>query len=163
MLYIINVIFILNNFFLVHPFHVSVCDVNYNQEAQAVEITHKIFLDDLENALNRKSESKVDILNSAANNQLNDRLIAYLENHFSLNIDGKKINLDFVGSEIQADAIWIYQESPSIKTFSEISVKNTVLFEMFDDQTNLVHIKNGKNTKSLRLYDKKSKGEVRFK
>lgn len=163
MLYFINLIFILSNIVFVHPFHVSVSDVNYNQESKAVEITHKIFLDDLENALNRRSESKVDILNSAANNQLNDQLIVYLENHFSLNIDGEKINLDFVGSEIQADAIWIYQESPSIKSFSEISIKNTILFEMFEDQTNLVHIKKGKSTKSLRLYDKNSKGEVKFK
>lgn len=163
MLYIINLILILSTFLVVHPFHVSVSDVNYNRETGTVEITHKIFLDDLENALNRSSESKVDIIKSAAKSELNDRLVNYLNNHFSINIDGEKIPLDFIGSEIQADAIWIYQESPAIKGFSEISVKNTVLFEMFEDQTNLVHIKNGKSTKSLRLYDKNSKGEVKFK
>ena len=149
-------------YFSAHPFHVSVCDVNYNKEAKSVEITHRVFLDDLEHALREFSGQKVDIVKSAKNDLLNPLVIDYLEKNFTLIIDGNKQKLSFIGSEIQADAIWIYQESSPVNSFQEISVKNTVLFEMFDDQTNLVHIKKGKKIKSLRLYEENKKDGVKF-
>lgn len=149
-------------YFSAHPFHVSVCDVYYNKEAKSIAITHKIFLDDLEQALRKSSGRNIDIMESASNDQLGPLVDNYLEKNFTLTVDGKRQKLNFIGSEIQADAIWIYQESAPLGSFEEVSVKNTVLFEMFDDQTNLVHIKNGKKTKSLRLYEENQKGEVEF-
>lgn len=145
-----------------HPFHVSVCDINFNAETSAVEITHKIFLDDLENALRNEAGRSVDLVKNIGTDEFEALLVKYLQSNFSCAVDGKKTTLTYVGSEIQADALWVYQEAVNVDTFTRVEVKNTILFELFDDQTNLVHVKKNKKTKSFRLYDDIKRGEVEF-
>ena len=41
---------------LFHPFHVSVCDVDFNEETKSIQLSQRIFLDDFEQALNKKYE-----------------------------------------------------------------------------------------------------------
>lgn len=154
----------INLFFVsAHPFHVSVCDIYFNADTKSAEITHKIFLDDLENALKKSSDYPVDILKMHPGKELDKILVRYLKSNFSCVIDGKNISLTYIGSEIQADALWVYQEAANVQEFSKVNVRNTILFELFDDQTNLVHIKKGKKIKSMRLYDDSKRGEVNFK
>lgn len=159
-----NLAFFINLIFSsAHPFHVSVCDIFFNEKAKSVEITHKIFLDDLEEALKEDAGYSVDILKRLENNQLKELLINYLKSNFSCAVDGEKLTLTYIGSEVQEDALWVYQEAVNVERFSEVEVKNTVLLGLFDDQTNLVHVKKGKKIKSLRLYDGHKRGEVNFK
>ena len=55
--YIVSVVFLLATSFL-HPIHISITDVNFNQDRNALEIVTKVFLDDLENEIRslRKEE-----------------------------------------------------------------------------------------------------------
>ena len=32
----------------IHPFHVSVCEIEFDQKTEALQITQRIFLDDIE-------------------------------------------------------------------------------------------------------------------
>src|SRR5690606_18314194 len=149
--------------FLLHPFHVSVCDLNYNDEKLSLEITHKIFLDDLENALKGVHGRRINILNLEQESEGENLIAAYLDENFAVRIDGKKYEPQYLGYEIQDDAMWCYQEVLGVENWTEVTVTNTILMELFDDQTNIVHVKKGKKTKSLRLYEKNRKGSVTFK
>lgn len=163
MLYLLNLFLLFPYLLAAHPFHVSVCDISYNETAQSVEITHKIFLDDLERALKEQYGKKVDIVNASQEGQRDEMVSKYLQDHFSLSINDKEYKPDYVGSEVQADAIWCYQEIINVDTFSIVRVRNVILFELFEDQTNLVHVKKDKKLKSLRLHREKDKGIVKFK
>ena len=46
-----------------HPFFVSVIDLNYKQKEHALQISVKLFTNDLEDALKRTTKKKIDILN----------------------------------------------------------------------------------------------------
>ena len=49
----VTLLFILHTYVLLslvafHPFHISVCEINYNLESESLEITHKLFWDDFQ-------------------------------------------------------------------------------------------------------------------
>ena len=93
-----------------HPYHVSVCDVEYNADAKALQITHHIFLDDLEETLQKKHEGLLDIVNPS-NQAERDRLIEeYVMEHFAVSINGKPKVGTYLGHELEKDAILCYIE-----------------------------------------------------
>ena len=143
-----------------HPYHVSVCDVEYNADARALQITHHIFLDDLEETLQKRYEGLLDIVNPS-NLMERDRLVEeYVMQHFSVSVNGKPKEGSYLGHELEQDAILCYIEIAGIKKIKKISVNNSLLTEQFEDQTNLVHIKIQGETKSLKLMKGNASGEI---
>ncbi|MGB3466615.1 MAG: DUF6702 family protein [Cyclobacteriaceae bacterium] len=136
---------------MIHPFHISITDIEHDEEARSVEIAQKIFTDDLETALNAISKEKID-LNDQTNKASNELLIkAYLERHLQFEINGKQKTFEFVGVQREEDATWCFVEIPNIKKLKSIRVSNRVLMKDFDDQMNLIHIKKDGKIKSMRL------------
>ena len=135
---------------LIHPYHVSVCDIVYNQEAQAIQISQRIFLDDLEEALQLSNDDPKFILmeDSTTSHQY---LEAYFQEHFTLVINGDQAAYDFLGGEIEDDAIWCYIEVAEVSKLESIALTSTLLTEVFDDQKNLVHFKVSGDKKSFIL------------
>lgn len=52
----------LNLLYFLHPFYVSVTEVAHNPKTKNLEISCKIFFNDLETALEKQSNSQLDIL-----------------------------------------------------------------------------------------------------
>ncbi len=137
---------------LFHPFHVSVCDIEHNAESNSLEISQRIFVDDLEIGL--KKFHKLEYLDALAPKdpaRLDSLLALYLNAKLSIEIDGKKIEIKYLGSEIEGDARWCYLEAANIKSVPAATLKNTVLVQSFDDQENIVHFKANDKLKSYRL------------
>lgn len=145
-----------------HPFYVSVCDVEYRQERESLQITHKIFWDDLENGLKKEFNQSFDLLRIKDTLALNQQLRTYLQKNFQVKTNGKTLELDFIGWEIEGDALWCYQEATKVKKFSSIVIKNSLLMESQPDQTNLVHVKRDGKTRSLRLIKGGESGGLEF-
>jgi hypothetical protein len=135
----------------VHPFHVSVCDMYYNPDKNRLEIIHKIFWDDLEDGLSQMSGKPEDVANPSDSVYLQKLIANYLDDRFSLEVDGNKADLQFLGAELEEDAFWCYQEVSDLKAFQKIRVRNQILMEVFDDQMNLIHVEHRDKTLSLRL------------
>ena len=139
---------------LVHPFHVSVCDVVVNDAAKAIQISQRIFLDDFELALNNSFDARL-IIDEPSTSDLRDSLIAiYLEKHLKIQVNGKEKMGNYLGSEFEEDGIWCYIEIEGIKKVKDVQVISTVLFREFDDQANIIHFSSGTYEKSVRLDDK---------
>lgn len=150
--------FILLAFFYsaLHPFHISITDIEFDEEAKSIEIAQKIFTDDFEEVLNAYSTDKVD-LTSDDQKEANDVLIKkYVTEKIRFEINGKPADFEFLGTQREADAIWCFMEIPKTKRLKSIKVKNTLLFEMFEDQMNLVHVKRSGEIKSMRLIKDKN-------
>lgn len=135
-----------------HPFHVSVCDIEVNAENKSLEISQRIFLDDLENALRKTSGwSTLDIAHPSDQVKFDAILKNYVTSHLSISINGQVETLNYLGYEIEGDAMWCYVEITKVKKVKDIGVKSTILLDSFEDQMNLVHIKKDGETHSLRL------------
>ncbi|RED98978.1 DUF6702 family protein [Marinoscillum furvescens] len=133
---------------LLHPYYVSVCDVVYDEDTQALQITHRIFLDDLEQAI-KPNHPTVSLLTPS--DERKAALTAYFNSHFALECNGEKSNYDFLGAEIEDDVIWCYLEVQNVKEIPKLRISNKILLEVFDDQKNLVHFKMPNDKKSFIL------------
>jgi len=148
--------------FLRHPFFVSVCDIEYRPKQESLQITHKIFWDDLESAFKKEYKQSFDLLHVKDTTAFNQQLDTYIQKNFQVKINDKALNLKFVGWEIEGDALWCYQEATKVKKFSSIVVKSSVLMDLHSEQTNLVHVKKDGETKSLRLEKGSETGSLGF-
>ena len=137
-----------------HPFHVSVCDVVVNREAKAVQISQRIFLDDLELALNNSYGMRLLIDDETTSARRDSLIDLYLQEHLKVLVDGKTKTANYLGSEFEEDGIWCYIEIKGVKKVKEVQVKSTILYGEFDDQANIVHFSMGDYEKSVKLDEK---------
>lgn len=145
-----------------HPFHVSVCQVDHNPQTQALEITFRIFTDDLEEALAAQGAQRL-FLGDARESQAVDRYLCNYLNHAVLFVvNGDTANFRYVGRETETDITWCYVEIHKIAQVKKISVTSRLLQEIFEDQINLVHIKADGKLKSLQLRRGQATGTLEF-
>lgn len=135
-----------------HPLYISVTEMNYNATDKNLEISCKIFADDLEKTLANNYKAKVDLTTPADKNEANRLVKEYVKSHLLLKVDNKAVSLEFVGFEKESDAIWSYFEVKNITTApKKIDVVNSILYEAYDNEINLMHVTVGGERKSTRL------------
>ena len=147
----------------VHDYHLSNTEVRYNQEEQALQITTRIFIDDLEQALADQGHSKLFLCleNEAAHA---DSLVGqYLFDNIFISINDKQVYLSYLGKEISDDlaAVWCYLEISDVELINALEIENNVLLKTFGDQKNIINLKLDKGMrKMLVLENGKSSGKV---
>lgn len=134
-----------------HPFHVSVCDVEYNEEAKSIQLSQRIFLDDFEQTLNKKYRTNLVIDNEFSKVYRDSLIKVYLFESIHLSIDGKRKKGIYIGNEIEDDAMWCFIEFKRINKFKSLKIKSNVLIETFEDQANIIHFIYGDYEKSIKL------------
>ena len=144
--------------YLIHPFHVSVCDVDFNEEAKSIQLSQRIFLDDLEQTLNEKYRVNL-VIDDELSKVYRDSLIkVYLFESLQVSVDGKEKKGIYIGNEIEDDAMWCYIEFKGVKKFKSLKIKSSVLIETFEDQANIIHFTYGEYEKSIKLDKIKTTG-----
>ena len=148
---------------VLHPIHISVTEVNYSAKDKALQITSRIFIDDLELSIQAKrNDPSLDILNPK-NGFTTDQLVKeYVVEHLQLKVDGKIRPLTYLGSEREDLALVCYIEVENFKKAKTIEVTNTAIMETHEDQSNLVHITYNAPVKSARLVKENPKQVFQF-
>jgi hypothetical protein len=135
-----------------HPLYVSVTEMNYNAADKNLEISCKIFTDDFEKTLANNYKAKVDLTTPADKNEAKRLVKEYVKSHLLLKVDNKAVALEFVGFEKENDAVWSYFEVKNITAApKKIDITNSILYEAYDKQINLMHVLVNGNRKSYRL------------
>jgi hypothetical protein len=141
---------------VLHPFHVSVCDMVYDSDDKHLKISVRLFLDDLEDGLKPMiGDESYDITDTSRWDETQEALEAYFQKHLGISIKGKALEPVYLGSEIESDAMWCYIEVLKLRPFDEITVRYTALKEIFPDQENLVHVRLDGEVKSCRIFGDK--------
>ena len=135
-----------------HPFHVSVTDIEHDVDSKAVQVSQRIFIDDLENGLKgfHKLEM-VDTYKPKDPERLDSLLGAYLKEKVFIRINDRDYDFNYLGSEVEGDARWCYYEIEGIESVTSAEITNVTLIEQFDDQQNIVHFKANDEIKSYKL------------
>lgn len=146
-----------------HPIHLSVSEINYNEKDKALQITSRIFLDDLELSIrNQRKHPDLDLLEPGPGLTTEQLISEYVIKRFSVKLDGKVQKLNFLGFEREDPAVICYIEIENVKKFKTIEVKNEIIMETHDDQSNLIHVTYKGPVKSLRLIRDKSADVLTF-
>jgi hypothetical protein len=150
-------------FFLLHPIHIAVYEINYSEKDKALQITSRIFIDDLELAIRvQRNEPELDLL-EPKNGLTTDKLVSeYVTRHFGVKLDGKVQKLTFLGMELEEPALICYIEVENVKKIKIIEVRNDIIMEIHDDQYNLVHVTYKGPIKSMRLTRSSPVGAITF-
>ena len=146
---------------VLHPFHVSICDIEYQADKKTLEISSRMFMDDLEVALSQRTNVE-NYFDSRDKSLINNDLSHFLEENFKLWIEDRQMEATVLGYEIEDDVVWCYLEVEKVRQLNSITIEYAVLFDVFDDQFNLVHVKRSGTTKSLRFVKSQTSGTITF-
>lgn len=156
------ILFIIFSYFF-HPLHVSVTEIKFDGKDKELEITARIFLDDLEEAIRQeRKQASLDITNPGAGLTTDALVSTYLTKRLTAKVDGKPVVIKYLGHEIEGDAIVVYAYAPNVKKIKSIEVHHSTITEVYEDQSNLVHITLGDKTRSLRLMRGSLEGSITF-
>jgi hypothetical protein len=137
---------------LAHPIHISVTEINYNEKSKSLQITSRIFTDELELGVRaQRKEPELDLLEPKKDLTTEQLIKAYYAVHLKVKIDGKPAKLNYLGHEKEDISIVSYIEIENVKKLKTVEVFNDIITEIHDDQSNLVHITFKAPVKSARL------------
>jgi len=141
--------------FALHKYYISLCEIEYVEEKQAVQIILGIFIDDFEVTLNKDYHKKLFLATEKEVLNINKVYEDYLNKHFKVTVNQKLISYTFIGKEYDDDIVRFYLEIPNVKQLNTIAITNTSLFRDFENQQNIIKIKVNKLNKTFYL-DKKN-------
>lgn len=124
-----------------HDFYVSLADIEYNEQSAALEMSLKVFTDDLEDAIQLANNVELHLDTQKEHVDADSLIDLYLAKQVQFELDDQPLEIEFLGKEYEADATWLYIEVPCQKPNTSLSVRNYVFMELFDDQRNIVHLK----------------------
>lgn len=130
----------LSALFFLHPFYVSVTEINHNQEAQTLECTIKTFTTDIEDALKDQGFGNLSI-GTEKELAIADSIInIYLTDVFQFKLNGSDYTFDYLGKEVEEDVVWIYLEIDQVPELTSFEITNKLLFDFQETQTNIVNL-----------------------
>ena len=135
----------------VHPIFVSVTEIEHNAAEKSLEISCKLFTDDFEKALRKNYPVKIDLLDEKMKTSMNPLVNAYIQKHLSIKADGKAVKLEFLGYEQQEEGIVSFFQVMNIASVKKIEVGDNLLYEFYEQQMGIVHVKVNGIRKSYRL------------
>ena len=135
-----------------HAVYVSVCNIYEKNNSSFFSM--RMFKDDIFDALKLRGYSK-DLTEKEKKS-----IVSYVQKNFIVSVDEniKKLNLSrfvFEGSDYTetANIVFVLEESMSNKN---LKVQNTILFDILEEQTNIVGVKIN-NTKKTLTFNKNKK------
>jgi hypothetical protein len=141
-----------------HPFHVSVIEINHNVSEKSLEISCKIFTDDFEKVLAQNYKTKVDLINPPSKPAMDTLVKKYILSHLVIKANGQPVSMNYVGFENDKEAAYGYVEVINVPAVSRLDVTNSIMYDLFDDQVNIMHIivKGGRKSTKLNYPDKEA-------
>lgn len=136
---------------LLHPFYISMVDINHNAKEATVEISVRVFTEDFEKTLQKKTTTPLDIIKPKDNAFLDKQISQYLADKIRIKINGQPVTLTYLGHEVQNESVWSYLEVPKVANLKKLEVDCTLLYDYEKAQSNIIHVKNGKAEKSYKL------------
>ena len=129
----------------------SITNIEYVADKQELQIMSRVFIDDLEKMLRARVNDDI-ILNYGRDESAIDQYLEkYINNKLKISLDEQDQKLSFLGKEYENDAVILYVKVSGVSQFNTCGITNKILFEVFDDQQNIVKIKTASKSRSFLL------------
>jgi len=146
----------------VHPFYVGVVEINHNKTGAALEISCKLFAEDVETALEQDYKTVIDFSQPQQSKKIDALLADYVPKHLAVQADKKAQALRYVGFEREAESLYCYFEVKGIVSVKTIELSNSLLYDFTDKQINIMHVMVGGVRKSFKLDYPKTEAAFSF-
>jgi len=144
--------------FSIHKFYVSIYQINFVPEKKMLQITSRIFVDDLNKALSEKYKSKVNLGEKEESVQDVEWMKKYISENFKIAINGKPKTIHFANKEMEGNVLICYYNVKEITKIKTMEIFNAVLLDFNEEQQNIVHTNISGNKKSFLFSGANAKG-----
>lgn len=151
-------------FVAAHKFYVSVTNVGYSEKDEAIQITSRIFIDDLEAVLKERYDLDTELATANESEITAEYIEKYLRAKFVVEVDNEPKEYQFIGKKYDNDLVIFYLEIAEIDLaeVQSISIQNEVLTDLYDEQQNILHFKFKDKKKSFVLVKQNNKGMLKL-
>jgi hypothetical protein len=140
-----------------HKFYLSNTSIEFNAQTRAIEITSKIFTDDLEHAIEAQCYRYHSLYPQSP--EVFELVKKYIGEKLSLQVAGRNVVLNFIGYSVDNDMTTLFIEGNYFDP-NQVVVNNTILLDLYSDQQNIVEVR--WNGQSKREYFTKDKTQFQF-
>lgn len=128
-----------------HPFYIAVTEMNLNPSGKTLEVSCKMFADDLEQIIEKKNHAELDISSEKDKSKFDAYIPAYIKSHLSLSIDGKPATLSYIGFEKEKESAYCYFQVENVSSLKKVDINDSILQDFTSEQINIIHVSvNGK-------------------
>ena len=148
--------------FTAHKFYVSITKIEYAEDKESLQIITKLFIDDIEDVLQARYDKTLIMGGESEPEAVGTYLEQYVLQKLEVEVNGTSVEFHYLGHEYDNDVVKTFIEVKGVTELNSITVQNKMLFELFEEQQNIVHIKRYKKRKSLVLDADNPKGLLNF-
>lgn len=143
-----------------HKFYVSVTRVDYSEKEDALQITTRIFIDDLEAVLLERYGTETHLATKQETDTAGSLIEKYLHARFAVRVNGEERPVVFLGKKYDNDVVVCFMEVPKLGLpgVKSLEVENDILTDLFEEQQNVVHFQIMGKKKSFVLLRENNKG-----
>lgn len=139
-----------------HRFFESLSSLNINQKNGNLEIIHRITAHDMLIILSETK--KINLTYDTPN--FEQMVRQYVEHHFVLMSENRRLNTQWVGLEIEQAQVLVYQEVSGNISLNNLQVENALLLPFFSKQVNRVNYRSGQVTGTLIFSQQQTKHTI---
>ena len=159
---LLSVFPIFNNSNINHDYYFSSTTIEHDNHNKSLEITSTYYTDDLEKAVEKQYNIELHLGTKKEHKEADMYINQYFKENFKLVIDGKEVEYEYIGKEIEIEKTYNYIEIMDIPSLKKINIESRMLFNIARTQENIFKVKNNNTTKSITLYYKRPKGDIVF-
>ena len=145
--------------FEVHKFYMAIFQVNYTPEKKMLQITSRIFVDDLNLAIEKKYGKKVYLGSEKESADDQGVLKKYFSENLQIKVNGQSKPVVFLSKELDGDVLICYCRVTDIAKLHSAEITNTVLTQWNSEQQNILHFTAFGNKQTV-LFTASNKTEV---
>jgi hypothetical protein len=157
-LFLVFLVFSMSSFG-VHKFYMAIYQINYAPEKKMLQITARIFVDDLNKALEKKYKKKTFLGFGKESIESEQLLKKYLTDNFTLKVNGQSKPINLLSEEMEGDVLVCYLSIKDITKIKSLEIYNSVLTDCFTEQQNIVNV-TAFNSKNSFLFTETSTKQV---
>ncbi len=132
-----------------HKYYVSTSLFDFNKDSASLQITLKIFKDDFIKLISYKYGLDLENKLQRDSRKIKSKISEYLLSNLVIHFDDKKQGLIYLGYEENDEMFTFYLELENLSSFTSVKLQNTILFDLFDEQQNVIHLKKDNKRRSF--------------
>ncbi len=157
----IFILFSLLTSFGLHKFYVAIYQINHDSKKKMIQVTARLFVDDVNDALEKKYHKKTFLGEEKEVPEDELLLKKYLSEKFQLKINGEKKAMNFLSKELENNVLICYLNIKDITKIKTLEIENSVITELYDEQQNIIQTNFNGEKQSLLLTSEKTKGMLK--
>lgn len=133
-------------------FFSSMTKVDYSEGNKTLKFTTKLNTSHISSAIGIRPETAA----------FEAEVKKYINRNFDVAVNDAPKNITFTGSQVNGESVWVYFEASGVGEISSLKIRNSILFDAYPKQFNVVNIAYKGKQKTMNFTKGKETNTVTF-